>query len=220
MSLAAQPSGLVATGDTGIHGTDWPVVAVIVSGDARHFRPRSTLAYHLIDPYHFEIDLNITHSDGVWTVPLGESHVAYPFMRLHRRFEKLREYTVVIVDTARLMECFTRDTIGIPPAVDWPITQLEHHREYLNPKRGTPEMPIVHCRENTYVRQRLWGLLSPLREILPVVTFTNGRHRTRYMEYAGAMTIPVETDLASAPLLRHYCAVPHIATVSNAFDFR
>lgn len=150
--------------------------------------------------------MNITHSDGVWTVPLGENHLAYPLMRLRRRFEKLPEYAVVVVDTARLMECFTRDTVSIPPAVDWPIKQPEHHREFLNPEHGTPEMPIVHCHENTYVRQRLWGLLSPLRQILPVVAFTNGRHRTRYMEYAGAVAIPVETDLVSAPLLMHYCA--------------
>ena len=144
-------------------------------------------------------------SDGVWTVPLGDHHAPYAHTLLYPRFTQLPGYTVVVVDIKRLMECFTRESVGLPPAANWPADKLDIYRRYLDPTVGPRDMPLVHCNEREYVRSRWWGLRPPLREILAVVSFSNGLHRTRYLEYAGASAIPVETDSRSAPLLQRYC---------------
>ncbi|MGT2457656.1 plasmid fertility inhibition factor family protein [Cupriavidus basilensis] len=147
----------------------------------------------------------ITHASGVWTVPLGANHAPYPLMKLKRRFAGLDDHTVVVVDTAKLMEAFARDTLTIPPATQWPADKLAHHCAFLNPVNGIPEMPILYCEETTTTRRVWWGLFGTKTQTVPVVGFTNGRHRARYLEFAGAAQMPVETLLSNAALLRHYC---------------
>lgn len=147
----------------------------------------------------------VTHSAGVWTVPL-RTHAAYPAAELQPRFPDLEAYPVVIVDTARLIACFARDSgFFIRSPEHWPATKLAGLRDYLDPAKCHSQMPFAHCEEREFVTPRWFGLRSPLRHTLPVVGFTDGRHRTRYLEHAGAAAIPLQVEARNAALMLKHC---------------
>jgi hypothetical protein len=148
----------------------------------------------------------IRHQAGIWSVPLDDARSPYPFARMHRRYATLPYYTVAVVDTAKFMACFANEdpNFWVPPAAEWGAMQLARHRDRLAPGTASAEMPIVHIEERPIIRRRLFGLLKRL-EMLPVVSFTNGRHRARYLEFAGATTLPVEIELGQLETLLRYC---------------
>lgn len=93
----------------------------------------------------------VTESNGIWMVPLGDSHQEFSHILFHRRFASLPDYTVIVVDTEKFMQCFERDNGFVVKRVeDWDQDYLERKRNDLKPsimRTGTPEMPIAHLRE-------------------------------------------------------------------------
>ncbi|MBV8657524.1 MAG: hypothetical protein JO142_06845 [Burkholderiales bacterium] len=149
----------------------------------------------------------VTEQHGVWTIPLGPDHLPYQFVRLRRRFPGKDGYTVVVVDMAKLMAGFTHQD-ALPPPSKWPAPLLHQTISYLNPhaRGGVPHrMPFVHIEESAVQQPRLFGLLGNSTQNVPVVSFIAGRHRARYMEYAGACAMPVEVSKLDAELLRKHC---------------
>lgn len=149
----------------------------------------------------------IVEENGVWSVPLGQTHEAYRYVRLYRRFAGLSTFTVVIVDAQKFLRLFENDAgFVIPPARTWDKERLALHRDKLSPygRSGSVEMPIAEIETREVLRSRFLGLWKKMREE-QIVSFTNGRHRARYLEYAGALAFPVEVDIRNAPMMLEHC---------------
>lgn len=144
-----------------------------------------------------------TTSVKTWSVKLNPNHTPYNICNFKRELPNNLNYTVVIVDTERFMECYHNEMkcYVIATADKWTHEKREGIRDFLDPNTGAPHMPRIGfvIRE----RKRLWGLIKP--ETFAVVSFTNGRHRSRYLQYAGAKCFPVEVHTKQAPLLLQYC---------------
>jgi hypothetical protein len=150
----------------------------------------------------------MVEDEKIWTVQLGADHVAYPAVHFRRGQAHMSSYTVLLVDIKRFMVCFERDDLTLEHASLWSEEARRGVREFLdpNPDLGRPpEMPVVGLRFKTRIQRRCWGLFPSRDVMVPVVSFQNGRHRARYVEYAGALTMPVEVHDSEAESLRNYC---------------
>ncbi|WP_372454197.1 plasmid fertility inhibition factor family protein [Burkholderia catarinensis] len=162
------------------------------------YRPINRKASH-------EIDTQMTGK--IWQVRLGLDHTPYAHVDFKRSHDHVDGYTVVTVDVDRFMTCFERDKLVIPCPIEWKQGKLEGIRDFLNPEGGACDMPVVGFSLRAVKRRRLWGILKPEIEKVPVAGFTNGRHRARYLQYAGAVIMPVEVHESEAMLLRKHCGV-------------
>ena len=148
----------------------------------------------------------VTHQNGLWTVPLGAHHRFYGHAQLKRELPDNPDYTVVVVDMEKFVECFERGmpSYVIPEVAAWTDEKRDRLRDFLDPMTGAPNMPRASIRLEE--RSRLWGLLKPVE--VAVASFTNGRHRTRYLQGAGALCIPIEVHQSAAKLFEQCCAGP------------
>jgi len=141
----------------------------------------------------------------IWQVQLGANHTPYAHVDFKRSRDHVDGYTVVTVDVDRFMTCFERDTLAIQRSTNWTQEKFECIRDFLDPKGGACDMPVIGFSMRTVEHRRLWGFLSPRIEMVLVAGFTNGRHRARYLQYAGATIMPVEVHESQAVLLRKHC---------------
>ncbi|WP_267095266.1 plasmid fertility inhibition factor family protein [Xanthomonas sacchari] len=91
----------------------------------------------------------------------------------------------------------------ISPVNEWPADRVSGLSGFLAPSVQHPEMPLVSFEVRV---ERTWRSLW-IEKQLPVLTFGNGRHRVRYLQYAGAPCFPVEVRAAGASLLAEWCGV-------------
>jgi len=145
----------------------------------------------------------ITLQNNIWSIPLDSSHTSYNVIKLKRERPSLSDYTVVIVDTRLFMKCFQRSkSPDIIPTVDqWKNDKREGIRDFLSPSSGIQTMPNVYI--NILEINRWFGLLKSVQ--VGVISFTNGRHRARYMQHAGVQCFPVEVENCNAALIAEYC---------------
>lgn len=152
----------------------------------------------------------VTEVNGIWTVPLSNQHKPYQHVLL-KRATNSSAHCVVIVSTVKLIECMERETPDphvaqkiAPHVLKWKPEHVEKERTRLDPSLGAQEMPraVLTAYENE------GGLLSIFKsnESVVVATFTNGRHRTRYLQFAGATCIPVEVPIGQLELFMKHCA--------------
>jgi hypothetical protein len=138
-----------------------------------------------------------------WRVQLSTSHTPYSHVDLKRSHDHVKGYEVVIVDLGSLMTCFESDQVVIPHVTAWKTEKREAIQAFLDPAEGACDMPVVGFTLRTKMHRRLFGLIAPRIEKVPVAGFTNGRHRARYLHFAGATVIPVEVHETEADLLRN-----------------
>ena len=143
-----------------------------------------------------------------WAVQLSAEHPGYQRVELKRRHPQSPDYEVVVVPTQALLDLWSRDTsYFLPPVDQWKPEKRNGIRDFLDPADpGFAEMPVVSVHARTVVE---WSWWPPFRRIheLPVVAFTNGRHRARYLAAAGAQHLPVEVTQRSAPKLKALCGL-------------
>jgi hypothetical protein len=146
-------------------------------------------------------------TNRTWTVQLIATHVPYTHVDLKRCRDHVDGYQVVMVDLDRLITCFERDHYAVPHVSAWAAAKRDGLQTFLNPAEGACEMPVVGFSLKEKTHQRCFGFIAPRVETVAVASFTNGRHRTRYLQFAGAAVIPVEVHESEAALLRKYCGV-------------
>ena len=146
----------------------------------------------------------VVEHNGIWTVPLSATHQPYQVTQLKRELPNHSDYQVVVVDTVKFVECLERGTPSLVVAEvgAWKEEKREAIRALLDPSTGAPYMARASIRLE--LQKRWFGMRKPIQ--VAVVSFTNGRHRTRYLQWAGASCIPIETHRTSAELLELYCA--------------
>jgi hypothetical protein len=138
-----------------------------------------------------------------WAVQLGRSHAPYPQILLQRTLPDNSRYAVVVVDVAKFMACVRNgNQLRIPEIQLWSEEKREGLCSHLDPSGvGVPVMPRASIEE---VQVKRWfGLRTP--SIYAVVSFTNGRHRSAYMEFAGATQMPVEVLTDQVDLFVMHC---------------
>src|SRR5690606_4067907 len=149
----------------------------------------------------------MTQQEGdFWIVQLAALHRGYSFVRLKKDLPDHPNYEVVIVDSERFLQCCAREhpDYVIGDVDTWSEDKRTGLHTFLDPfDRGTPCMPRVgiHLRS----RKRWFGLLGQVSEYY--VSFVNGRHRSRYLHYAGATSFPVQIHREQADTLRLVCGV-------------
>ncbi|EEB60306.1 MULTISPECIES: plasmid fertility inhibition factor family protein [Pseudomonas syringae group] len=145
----------------------------------------------------------ITEQSGVWTVPLSAKHTAYSSI-FFTRGRSAPNYVVILVDTKKFIAMYenNNDSLSaIPRADTWPPQQLAGLSSFLQPTSSHPEMPRLTF---SFDEVRTWRSLW-FKQRRPCLTFGNGRHRLRYLEYAGAPCIPVEVGVNGANFLADLC---------------
>ncbi|TYK74147.1 hypothetical protein FSY45_20125 [Comamonas sp. Z1] len=138
-----------------------------------------------------------------WTVQLAQTHAPYSQIFLQRTLPNHSWYSVVVVDVAKFMACVRNgNQLRIPDIQLWSDEKREGLCSHLDPGGvGVPVMPRSSIEE---VQVKRWFGLMPPR-IHAVVSFTNGRHRSAYMEFAGAKQMPVEVLTDQVDLFVKYC---------------
>lgn len=145
----------------------------------------------------------VTHQNGIWKVPLAAHHSFYEYVDLRRDLPNNSEYSVVVVDMRKFMACFEREMPSylVPEVAAWTDEKRDGLRRFLDPKAGAPPMPRAGIRIEK--RKRLLGLLKSVE--VAIVMFTNGRHRARYLQGAGALYIPIEVHKSNVVLFNEFC---------------
>ena len=127
-------------------------------------------------------------------------------------------HKVIVVDLAKFIQLveLAPASFVVPPAAEWGAQELEGRTEFMAPHppndprgNGSILMPLVghHFRIVREARPA-WKFWEPERaRKVYHVTYTNGRHRTRFVEYGGATTMPVEVDPASVNFYMETCGL-------------
>jgi hypothetical protein len=149
---------------------------------------------------------------GIWHVPLSPDHPGYQLVGLRPRLDDLSEYPVVIVDLLKVLHYWEADdrSYFLDPVPTWPEEQRKGISRFLSPPSPSErfvEMPMAYLHDVTPVTLvRRWLFFrQKIAKQRQYLGFTNGRHRTRYLEFAGATHMPMQTGKKSESLLRRYC---------------
>jgi hypothetical protein len=115
------------------------------------------------------------------------------------------DHTVILVNTKKFIDLYENNHDSLSPiekATRWDSAKLKGLEAFLKPGSGQPEMPRIsfELRKTAGTWRNLWHT-----EFLPVLTFANGRHRVRYLEYAGAFCFPVEVRTEGVSDLAKRC---------------
>lgn len=150
--------------------------------------------------------------EKLWHVRLSDTHPQYQHVSLRRR-PGHDNYVVVVVDAQRLIrysDQHMHSHFVIAPADTWAEGKRKGMFDFLAPPNANErhvEMPIVSFNEVILeYREPVLKFFSRRRvRLLRYVGYMNGRHRTRYLYFAGAQEIPVMCHEGQAKALLHYC---------------
>ncbi len=128
----------------------------------------------------------------IWTVKLASNHDGYQEVGF-RKPDCYTNHTVIEVDMTKFIHyCDKNSGIKMVPTVNlWEKNKVEGIKEFLSPPKKSeyyPEMPIVAfiiIHKMTIERKFLF-FKKEVMTVEKFVGFTNGRHRTRYLQFAGA----------------------------------
>lgn len=154
----------------------------------------------------------MSQDDELWHVRLDGAHPDYQSVSLRRR-PGYANYEVVEVDTEKLIHYSNQDIRGyvIAPVEDWRPDKRQGIFNFLappGPREQPVEMPVISFNERDVIHyERKWLFFKkavPLR--LKYIGYTNGRHRSRYLYFAGAKRIPVMCHISQVDALKAHCA--------------
>ncbi|WP_411860284.1 plasmid fertility inhibition factor family protein [Cupriavidus sp. TA19] len=142
-------------------------------------------------------------SASCWRVTLHATRIPVRAVVFKPDIEDLVEWPVIVVCAGKLLSCWERDSYIVGPVGHWPSSKRAGIEEFLNEEGGAINVP----RAGIYMQQvqRSWWSLRA-KPPAPVVSFINGRHRTRYLIDAGVNSLPIQVHASQAALLREVCA--------------
>jgi hypothetical protein len=145
-----------------------------------------------------------TENVNYWNVPLGGTHSLYSAIEFVRSSSS-PQHTIILVNTKKFIQLYENNCDSLKPvdkATNWDQKKLAGIAMFLKPSSTRPTMPKVSFEWDK--RPGSWKNLWRQRNV-PVLTFVNGRHRVRYLEYAGANCFPVEVRTTGASALASLC---------------
>lgn len=156
---------------------------------------------------------------NLWRIDLPSGRVPINYTLMRREIQGygndrpfLRpDHKVVIVDLAKFIELVEQAPPKrvVPCAANWSDEELTGMTEFLKPcpaSAASVLMPIVGHYFRTIKKQQ-WPFWKSKEEKVFYADFTNGRHRTRFLEYGGAKTMPVEVNGDSVDFYMRTCGL-------------
>lgn len=130
-----------------------------------------------------------------YTVFLSSNHIPYQSV-IFCEPRGYSNYQAVEVDIKKFIYfCDQAEGINIVPCVNkWSDEKREQIKQFLSPPQKSqsyPELPVIsfNIRERVSNEKSFIFFKRNVRTIEKYISFTGGRHRTRYLEYAGAKKI-------------------------------
>ncbi|MBD8710112.1 hypothetical protein IFT47_26100 [Pseudomonas sp. CFBP 13711] len=150
----------------------------------------------------------------LYEVSLSGDHPGYQSVSLRCR-PGYDNHVVVMVDVQKLIhysDQHEHQSFVVSPVEEWDQDKRQGIFEFLappSPKERHVEMPIVSFNEvKEESEQPILKILGRRSErVSRWVGYTNGRHRTRYLHFAGAQEMPVMCHKDQVALLEQYCGV-------------
>lgn len=154
----------------------------------------------------------MSQDDELWHVQLDSAHPDYQSVALRRR-PGHTNYEVVEVDAEKLIHYSNQDIRGyvIAPVEYWQPDKRQGIFNFLappGPREQPVEMPVISFNErDVFHYERKWLFFKKAVQLrLKYIGYTNGRHRSRYLYYAGAKRIPVMCHISEVDALKAHCA--------------
>lgn len=142
-----------------------------------------------------------------WVIKLSADHPSFQEVHLYRE-EGYPGYDVVVVNSDAFMQLTENASPSwvIPPVDDWKTDKRNGIFTFLRPPGAVP-MPTVALLERQFQTvERRWLIFKMKTEhSVMAISYTNGRHRARYLHWAGAKFFPVLCDKSEAKLLQDLC---------------
>lgn len=150
----------------------------------------------------------------LYHVKLSDAHPGYQQVSLRRR-PGYENHVVVFVDIHKLIhysDQHLHPNLVVSSAEEWSEAKRQEVAAFLAPPGPTErhvEMPFVSFNEmQVQVRVPFVKVFKRNRErLVRWIGYTHGRHRTRYLQFAGASVIPVMCLHSEAQAIQHYCGV-------------
>lgn len=157
-------------------------------------------------------------NDLLWHGQLSDAHPQYKRVSLRRRPGYL-DHEVIIVNAQKLIQYSAQDiqtSYVIGPIETWDPAKRQGLFDFLappKPREQHVEMPIVSFNVVTvYERERYrWLFSSERQRQVHYVSYTNVRHRARYLADAGAKEIPVMCHRNELQMLIAHCTSVGVA---------
>lgn len=153
------------------------------------------------------------NNNQIWKVTLSANHDGFNYV-VFKKPDCYTNYTVIEVDMDKfIFYCEQNNDIKMAPPVNlWDINKVEGVRDFLSPPKKNeyyPEMPIVsfNMRYKITVERKLLFFRKEVKTLEKFVGFTNGRHRTRYLQFAGAKKMWVLCSNIYCDDLEEHCGV-------------
>lgn len=154
----------------------------------------------------------MSQDDELWHVQLDSTHPKYQSVALRRR-PGYMNYEVVEVDTEKLIHYSNHGIRGyvITPVEDWQAGEQQRIFNFLappGPLERPVEMPVISFNERDVIHyERKWLFFKKAVPLcLKYIGYTNGRHRSRYLYFAGAKRIPVMCHSSQVDALKAHCS--------------
>ncbi|WP_410054275.1 plasmid fertility inhibition factor family protein [Cupriavidus sp. BIC8F] len=142
-------------------------------------------------------------SPSCWRVALHAPRIPVRAVLFKPDIEDLVEWPVIPVNVGKLLSCWERDSYIVGPVGHWPSSKRAGIVAFLDERGGAINVPRAGIHMQQFPRP--WWSLRP-KPPAPVVSFINGRHRTRYLIDAGVNSLPIQVHASQAALLREVCA--------------
>lgn len=142
-------------------------------------------------------------SPSHWRVDLHSPRIPVRAVLFKPDIEDLVEWPVVLVNAGKLFSCWERDSYIVGPVGQWPASKRAGIEEFLDAEGGAINVPRAGI--HMHQPRRTWWSFSS-KSPAPVLSFINGRHRTRYLIDAGVDRLPIQVHASQAALLRDSCA--------------
>lgn len=152
-----------------------------------------------------------------WKVELSPDHPSYQRVFLNRPSDIGEGYSVVMACMKKLMhytEKGPREFI-VPPVEQWSEGKKNGLFHFLEPIQAqgvldemtAVPMPVISFNLRSTVETKRKWLFFDEQKLVDVscVEYVNGRHRARYLSFAGAKSIPVLCDDASLKDFIEHC---------------
>ncbi|WP_431189936.1 plasmid fertility inhibition factor family protein [Cupriavidus oxalaticus] len=142
-------------------------------------------------------------SASCWRVTIPAPRIPVKAVLFKPDIDDLVEWPVILVNAGKLLSCWERDSYIVGPVGHWPSSKRAGIEEFLDEKGGAINVPRAGIHMQEFPRS--WWSLRP-KTPAPVVSFINGRHRTRYLIDAGVDCVPIQVHASQSALLREICA--------------
>jgi hypothetical protein len=151
---------------------------------------------------------------ALYEVMLSADHPGYQSVSLRRRLGK-DNYEVVMVNVQKLIHYSDQNekpSFVVSPVEEWAPDKRQGMFEFLappGPMEQHVEMPVVSFNEaREEGKEPILGIFGGKPErVLRWVGYTNGRHRTRYLHFAGAQEMPVMCHKDQVAGLQQHCGI-------------